>query len=239
VLPVEELQESIQANDIEVPAESVEEPPAPVEDLEFESTSEVDKVAAALNWSEELPQAGTDEPEIAEKAEELLPDWLKGLVGEEPAEAAVDQQEPAQVEENVEDSEVPEWLQSLQKQVEQNQDIPDFQGQLPVSPAIPLETAASHGAETAISSQGGDFQTILQAARNDLERGKIDPAVEKFSGLIQSGQFLEESIHDLRDALYRYPVDISLWQTLGDAYAHSNMLQEALDAYTKAEELLR
>jgi hypothetical protein len=41
------------------------------------------------------------------------------------------------------------------------------------------------------------------------------------------------------DALYRYPVEVSIWQALGDAYMRSNRLQEALDAYTKAEELLR
>jgi cytochrome c-type biogenesis protein CcmH/NrfG len=50
---------------------------------------------------------------------------------------------------------------------------------------------------------------------------------------------IEETIHDLRDALYRYPVDISIWQTLGDAYLCNNQIQDALDAYTKAEEFLR
>jgi cytochrome c-type biogenesis protein CcmH/NrfG len=39
--------------------------------------------------------------------------------------------------------------------------------------------------------------------------------------------------------LYRYPVEVSLWQLLGDAYMRANRLQDALDAYTKAEELLR
>ena len=49
----------------------------------------------------------------------------------------------------------------------------------------------------------------------------------------------KRSFADLREALYRYPVEVSLWQALGDAYMRSNRLQEALDAYTKAEELLR
>jgi cytochrome c-type biogenesis protein CcmH/NrfG len=50
---------------------------------------------------------------------------------------------------------------------------------------------------------------------------------------------LNEIILDLQDALYRYPVEISIWQALGDAYMRNNQLQDALDAYTKAEELLR
>jgi cytochrome c-type biogenesis protein CcmH/NrfG len=39
--------------------------------------------------------------------------------------------------------------------------------------------------------------------------------------------------------LYRFPVDVNIWQSLGDAYMRANRLQDALDAYTKAEELLR
>jgi cytochrome c-type biogenesis protein CcmH/NrfG len=50
---------------------------------------------------------------------------------------------------------------------------------------------------------------------------------------------LDEVIHDLREAIYRFPVDVSIWQTLGDAAMRANRLQDALDAYTKAEELLR
>ena len=34
-------------------------------------------------------------------------------------------------------------------------------------------------------------------------------------------------------------MDVVIWQTLGDAYMRANRLQDALDAYTKAEELLR
>jgi cytochrome c-type biogenesis protein CcmH/NrfG len=50
---------------------------------------------------------------------------------------------------------------------------------------------------------------------------------------------MEEIIFDLQEATYRHPVDVIVWQTLGDAYMRNNRLQEALDAYTKAEELLR
>jgi cytochrome c-type biogenesis protein CcmH/NrfG len=57
--------------------------------------------------------------------------------------------------------------------------------------------------------------------------------------VIHRGENLPETIQVLRDALYRFPVDISIWQALGDAYARNDQLQEALNAYTKAEELLR
>jgi cytochrome c-type biogenesis protein CcmH/NrfG len=56
---------------------------------------------------------------------------------------------------------------------------------------------------------------------------------------MKKGVHLNDIILDLEDALYRFPVDINIWQTLGDAYMQNNQLQEALNAYTKAEELLR
>ncbi|MDX1379159.1 MAG: tetratricopeptide repeat protein, partial [Anaerolineales bacterium] len=80
---------------------------------------------------------------------------------------------------------------------------------------------------------------ILETARAELSRSNIPGALETYGKLIKKGRFLEEVIYDLRDALYRYPVEVSIWQSLGDAYMRANQLQDALDAYTKAEELLR
>jgi cytochrome c-type biogenesis protein CcmH/NrfG len=57
--------------------------------------------------------------------------------------------------------------------------------------------------------------------------------------LINSQQFLKQVIHDLNAAAGHYPQEISIWQALGDAYLRSDKIQQALDAYTKAEELLR
>jgi tetratricopeptide (TPR) repeat protein len=81
---------------------------------------------------------------------------------------------------------------------------------------------------------------ILGQARNELSGSNVSSALENYTRLIKKGRFLDEVIFDLRDALnYRFPVDVDIWQTLGDAYMRANRLQDALDAYTKAEELLR
>ncbi len=79
----------------------------------------------------------------------------------------------------------------------------------------------------------------LENAELEMGRGNIGAAIEVYAKLIRKGKSLEEITRDLRDALYRYPVEVPLWQVLGDAYMRANRLQEALDAYTKAEELLR
>jgi cytochrome c-type biogenesis protein CcmH/NrfG len=62
--------------------------------------------------------------------------------------------------------------------------------------------------------------------------------MKQYTKLIKKGRLLDEVIQDLREAINHRPVDVITWQTLGDAYMRANRLQDALDAYTKAEELL-
>lgn len=85
----------------------------------------------------------------------------------------------------------------------------------------------------------GQELVSLGDAQSALGRGNIAAALDVYGKLIRKGESLEEIIRDLRDALYRYPVEVAIWQALGDAYMRANRVPEALDAYTKAEELLR
>jgi tetratricopeptide (TPR) repeat protein len=89
-----------------------------------------------------------------------------------------------------------------------------------------------------IPAQDKEADTLL-LAQNALDDGKLNASMQIYTRLIKKGRLLEEVIHDLREAIYRYPVDVIIWQTLGDACMRANRLQDALDAYTKAEELLR
>jgi tetratricopeptide (TPR) repeat protein len=79
----------------------------------------------------------------------------------------------------------------------------------------------------------------IEKARNILSQGDISEALNQYAGIIQSGQFLEFVVKDLQEASTRYPKDLDLWQNLGDACVRLNRLSEALQAYLKAEELLR
>jgi cytochrome c-type biogenesis protein CcmH/NrfG len=79
----------------------------------------------------------------------------------------------------------------------------------------------------------------LVEAKIALSKGNIDDAVSIFSEHIKSSSSLDEIISELKNSLdHYYPIDISLWQTLGDAYFKKNQLKNALAAYSKAEELL-
>ena len=79
----------------------------------------------------------------------------------------------------------------------------------------------------------------LEEAQSFIESGEIKKAIDVYSKLIKKGKLLEGVIHDLRETTNRYPAEIGIWQLLGDAFMRANQLQDALDAYTKAEELLR
>ncbi|MEN6480588.1 MAG: hypothetical protein ABFD29_00190, partial [Anaerolineaceae bacterium] len=94
-------------------------------------------------------------------------------------------------------------------------------------------------APEATSSETIATSEKLQSANALINKGEIEKATDILNEMISEGTDLDALIHDIREALYRFPIDISLWQLLGDAYARHNQLQEALDAYTKAEELIR
>jgi competence ComEA-like helix-hairpin-helix protein len=83
-----------------------------------------------------------------------------------------------------------------------------------------------------------DQEILLVQARNALVQGDISLAISRYALLIEKKQMLPEVINDLNEALYRFPIDISIWEALGDAHMHSGHLQDALNAYTKAEEYL-
>ena len=106
-------------------------------------------------------------------------------------------------------------------------------------PAPPVEPPKQVAKPKGTGKLSMPMDPVLGQARTELAGSNLNGALESYSRLIKKGRFLDEVIYDLRDASYRFPVDVNIWQSLGDAYMRANRLQDALDAYTKAEELLR
>ena len=98
---------------------------------------------------------------------------------------------------------------------------------------------AKQGLPRSRKSEGQGTVNTLNLAKSELDRGDIPEALMHYGKLIKRGKHLEETIGHLSESLYRYPVEVGIWQTLGDAYMRANRLKEALDAYNKAEELIR
>ena len=207
------------------------------------------------NWSGEIEIAPTAVEPSAESAPEAdLPSWLRGLEGREsPSESG-----PV--------AGIPEWLKGEEPEVPAPPEptrpadwSPEAQKTTPRS-AIPEPRPAPRKAvarrpepkpkpvvealpdKTKLKRTGMLPPLIdpgLASAREAMSRGKIPDALQGYGNLIRKGKLLEDITFDLKEALYRFPVEVSIWQALGDAYMRANRLQDALDAYTKAEELLR
>ncbi|HEY2979645.1 MAG TPA: tetratricopeptide repeat protein [Anaerolineales bacterium] len=193
--------------------------------------------------AETLPPLASTEPAPAPGAD--LPSWLEGLDREDAAEESLPKA----------NDELPAWLTGEDQEVAAPASPPtkpaDWQPMSietepeaePATAPLARKSAAASKAPAAHARQAeAEAEAIdptLEAAQSDLGRGDIPSALDHYIKLIKRGRYVEDIIRDLRDALYRYPVEVTIWQALGDAYMRANRLQEALDAYTKAEELLR
>ena len=109
----------------------------------------------------------------------------------------------------------------------------------PSTPVARKNPASKRGLPHQRKPDGQGSVTVLNLAKSELDRGDIPESMVHFGKLIKKGKHLEEIIGSLSESLYRYPVEVSIWQALGDAYMRANRLKEALDAYNKAEELIR
>ena len=198
------------------PAEPPETKPIPSEGGAEETTEgqAVSKPAApsgSSSASELQPPAWLDEnAPVAERAEPTTPEeWI-------PAEG-----QPAGSETGAAEEETPSVPAAPQPE-----------------PSVQPPIIKGTGMLSRVPAQDKDAEPF-SAAQAALEANSLDEAMKEYGKLVKKGRLLDEIIHDLREAIYRFPVDVIVWQTLGDAYMRANRLQDALDAYTKAEELLR
>jgi tetratricopeptide (TPR) repeat protein len=235
---------------------SVAEPVAPMEGAQpvIESPAPVDESGDVPSWLGDLEK----EEEQAVSASDELPAWMRDETGEVVAEPtkieptspadwkpveAKKEEKPAPPPPAPEPVSQPSFV-SAQNKPEpapkaEPKKKPAPRKKTEVKPATPPEPYKEPVTRRVTGMLTMPVDPILGSARSELSRSNIPGALETYEKLIKKGRFLEEVIYDLREALYRYPVEVSIWQTLGDAYMRANQLQDALDAYTKAEELLR
>ncbi len=78
----------------------------------------------------------------------------------------------------------------------------------------------------------------LPDAETAIQDGEIEEAVHILAPVIHSGGALDEVIHLLQRALRDAPDHLDLWIALGDACMRADRLEDALQAYNRAEEIL-
>jgi tetratricopeptide (TPR) repeat protein len=204
------------------------------------------------------PQAGSAVPQefsFGSTSTADLPDWLAGLDKEEegiPSSPATGGDVPSwfqgDAQPHAAEPTLPtDWQPVESKTMSDQSPVPvlDFsfdESDSPKKAATKIEKKAATQVPSSPKQAAGlpkITDASLANAQSELGIGNIAASLEIYGKLIRKGKFQKEIIEDLREALYRYPVEVPIWQALGDAYMRANRLQEALDAYTKAEELLR
>ena len=230
--PAVPMEEAEVADEVPVLAEesAAEDVPAWLSGLDEE-----EQTSSVVQGAEDLPAWMRDETgEVVAEPMKIEPtrsaDWKpvdeKKAQEVEPVQSAPQPVPPPKAEPKPEPKSAPKAKKSAPKKEE-------------IKPAAPPEPYKDPVTRRGTGMLTMPVDPILGSARAELSRSNIPGALETYEKLIKKGRFLEEVIYDLREALYRYPVEVSIWQTLGDAYMRANQLQDALDAYTKAEELLR
>jgi len=182
--------------------------------------------------------APTSEPAPVSEAVDL-PDWLQGV-----------EEETADTKEIIietEEDDTPPWMHREKFEAEEiskpqptaSSDWRPVETKEPVAAALAQPVKKKPALARQPQADAQSTTDVLMQAKGELDRGDIPTALAHYGKLIKKGKHLEEAIRDLNESLYRYPVEVGIWQTLGDAYMRSNRLKEALEAYNKAEELIR
>ena len=214
---------------------------------------EISDIETEENFEELTPQieidAGESSIEIAEpkiqdvESEELFPEFSieDDILLEEGEELSVEYPEEEVVSEEISEIE--------DQKFEVTEDISSPEDQI-IEPVETIQESMIDEQEivTKFEEEIEDTQPVkvkdnrfdeLETANKFLYNGNLEEALNIFDPLIHDGFELEKIIENIQNALdHHYPIDINLWQALGDAYLKNNQLQNALDAYSKAEDLL-
>jgi tetratricopeptide (TPR) repeat protein len=226
---------------------SPEEEPQPIEDLPawlLGSEAQLDKKVAPGPTSETM-----------EWKDEDIPDWIKEIADTTPSkEIPIEQpvsdeqfaalSEPA-VELAPENILNPEVREIKTEESLESAWVPEVEA--PVHPEITqtveagVESAAPVAEQLLVPSiEAPEIEiTGIEDARKAIKQGEPAQAALVYTALVKHNHHLEDVINDVQEALYRFPVDVNLWVVLGDAYLRTDDLQEALKAYSKAEDLVR
>ncbi len=201
------------------------------------------------DWLKEL--AETDETEELGKPVEVAPITEAATEPVESIEMPISEEitsieaveEPAKMLEEVPETWVPEVEEAVEPvaavPIEQTLETPPVTEEITpqaveITPTAPEVTVVAPVQPTITHEEAS-----LSQAREALNNGQPAQATEFYTDLIKKDFNLEEILKDLKEAVYNYPIDVGIWVTLGDAYLRTNDLQQALDAYIKAEELVR
>lgn len=193
---------------------------------------------AIPDWIQEY-QEGTSQAEtaIVDEAEEFSPpEWV---LEETPAEK--EEPVPAITEKTIEEPAILKEVHEAEGITEPEQTAAEENITPVKQPSLPRKPTRTRriALKPEVAIDLPELDEVFSNAQSAMDKGNLGIALEQYKIVIKKGYKIDRAIQHLQEALYRYPVEVSLWEALGDAHAKKNNLQEALEAYTKAEELLK
>lgn len=174
------------------------------------------------------------EEDLGEPAPLDLPDWLKGY--EETRNSVIPDADELKISELAASlgEEGPEDSTEITSPVEVTGSPEELGETRNKIPAIESVSEAEIAAEVTEA-----IEYPAQAVESEPEEEiDLEEALQAATESIQNKQNLEGTIDILLKVTEKHPADIRAWQTLGDAYLKNNQIQQAIDAYTKAESAL-
>lgn len=257
---VEEMTTEVQEPFIWEP-ELIEGGVEPDEKIELATTERIEEISPTSSFPEDTFE-GIIAPEL-EQPEEELPAWLRELEIETESTAWMPPEEPVPLDEINKYEEIIEKIDINTASLGQLERIPGVGFILAQNIINYRESSGGFKSLTDLINVPGmnadlisdleEYLTVevvseivepatdipeLKQAWNLLLGGNVEGAVEMYSDLIRRQVYLEDVIRDLQEAVSMHASNATLYQTLGDAYVRANRLQDALTAYTRAEDLL-
>jgi len=209
---------------------------AEVAETALPESDTLEDAIANLAWMEAQAEAQTRERPTTPPDEE---EWLIPTAEwEEPAPTAAEAPGAAPAEAEAEAEPVPqetlEWVQEATAEEEGVEITPP--AWVPAQQHIPPPETMSL---KPLPEEQDPYLDDLRRAREAIANDDLETGLRLYRRLIRRRKYLDEVIEDLLQAQYYYPMSVELLQLLGDAFARAGRLQDALDTYLKAEELLR
>ena len=208
--------------DWEVVAEELSDEAAPVETV---PTAEGDLLSGddALAWLESLTLGKEEELRAQTEIEaQARVNEILGRKPEAPIPSELAESEPASIAEEPAIAQTP-MLQPAE---------------VLEAPSIDLEALSLDALRDHVRANAADHAARLTLARALRDNGEIEEALEHYTQLVQADAEMQQVMTDLKQATIDYPQDTQVLQTLGDAYMAQDMVDQALEIYNQAMNLL-
>jgi tetratricopeptide (TPR) repeat protein len=184
---------------------------------------------------------------VAATAEEL-PEWLQASTTETTGEALPDWlQAPATA-----DDAMPDWL-STPPQVDVSDDMPAWLTEtlpdeykaveVPSAPTLsPVPSTPSRAISPAPvppRAAAINVSATLQAARQHISSNQIDEALLEYEAIVRANSHLSDVVQDLNKLIDKgHKKNPAIYRVLGDGLMRQGNLQQALETYRKALNML-